>query len=294
MLADRHYMREPDENAGWPPVKLLLVVLITIFFAQCILQVWMGKNITQLFGLSVSGLSEGRFWQIITYQFLHAAPWPFHILGNCIGIYFLGNIMQEVLGKVSFYKLYFGAGTLGGLVQVFATVVLPGHVDVPVVGASAGVFGLMGAFATMFPEKELTMWFYFLPLQIKAKHLFWGAFALSLFGTLFPYSYVADSAHFGGLLAGFAFARLNLHERSFFSLFTRKKDTDPDPSSHTLYRERPRKRAVEKREVQVGSEDFISKEVDPILDKISAKGIHSLTEQERKILDKARSKMAKK
>lgn len=46
-------------------------------------------------------------------------------------------------------------------------------------------------------------------------------------------------------------------------------------------------------EEEVPSEEFISKEVDPILDKISAHGIQSLTERERKILEKARSKMAK-
>ncbi len=286
-------MREPDDQSSWSPVKVLLVTLITLFFIQCILQVWMNMRITQVFGLSLAGLKEGWFWQLITYQFLHAAPWPFHIIGNCIGIYFLGSAMHEVLGNKDFYKLFFGAGTLGGLLQILATF-LPGHVDVPTVGASAGVFGLMGAFATMFPEKELTMWFYFLPLQIRAKHLFWGAFGLSLFGTLFPYSSVADAAHLGGLLSGFAFIRLGLHERSFFSVLRGKaRNADPDPSSHTLYRERPRKKTVSAPSAQEESEDFISKEVDPILDKISQKGIHSLTEQERKILEKARSKMAK-
>jgi len=291
MLADRHYMREPDENAGWSPVKVLLVTLITLFFIQCILQVWFNYSVTRNFGLSLSGLQNGAFWQLITYQFLHSAPWPFHILGNCIAIYFLGSAMHEVLGKKDFYKLFFGAGTLGGILQIAATF-LPGHVDMPVVGASAGVFGLMGAFATMFPEKELTMWFYFLPIQIRAKHLFWGAFGLSLFGTLFPYSYVADGAHLGGLLTGFAFVRLRLHERGFFSLF-RSRRTEPDPAEHTLYRERSRKSAAKTVKTEEFSEDFISKEVDPILDKISSKGIHSLTDQERKILEKARSKMAK-
>ncbi len=293
MLADRYYMREPEENSGWRPVKVLLVLLIALFFVQCILQVWFGRSITQEFGLSVEGLKSGAIWQFLTYQLLHSAPWPWHVIGNCIGIYFLGSAMQEVLSNKDFYKLFFGAGTLGGVVQVLATVLLPGHQDVPMVGASAGVYGLVGAFATMFPEKELTMWLYFLPIQIRAKHLFWGAFGLSLFGTLFPYSNMADGAHLGGLLTGFAFIRLGLHERSIFSLLRSRYRTEPDPSSHTLYRERPRKSATKAAVVEEVSEDFISKQVDPILDKISAKGIHSLTEQERKILEKARSKMAK-
>ena len=289
-------MRDPEEPSGWRPVKVLLVTLIALFFLQCILQVWFAMPISQHFGLSVAGLKSGALWQFITYQFLHAAPWPWHLIGNCIGIYFIGSAMSEVLSNKDFYKLYFGAGLIGGVVQVLATF-LPGHLDIPVVGASAGVMGLMGAFATMFPDKELTMWFYFLPIQVRAKHIFWFFFALSAFGTLFPYSAVADGAHLGGLLAGMLFVRLGLHERTFASLFNRKHRYQSDPYAHTLYRERPRKVVVQQAKeakAEEVSEDFISKEVDPILDKISQKGIHSLTEQERKILEKARSKMSKK
>ncbi|MCD6050239.1 MAG: Rhomboid family protein [Verrucomicrobia bacterium] len=293
MLADRHYMREENDGSKWSPVKVLLVVTITLFFLQCILQVYFGRSLVKQFGLSLAGLESGAYWQFLTCQFLHSAPWPWHVIGNCIGIYFLGSAMQEVLTDKDFYKLYLGAGTMGGVLQLLATLILPNQEDLPMVGASAGVFGLMGAFATMFPEKELTLWLYFMPLQVRAKHLFWGFFGLSLFGTLFPYSNVADGAHLGGLLTGFAFIRLGLHERSFFSLIRSRRKREPDPQEHTLYRERSRKSVAKPVKTEDLTEDFISKDVDPILDKISSKGIHSLTDQERKILEKARAKMAK-
>ena len=97
-------------------------------------------------GLSVRGISRGYIWQILTFQFLHDAPLPFHLLFNCIGLYFFGRAVEDVVGPRGLLKLYFAAGFVGGALQLLTTWILPGHVDASVVGASAGVMGLLGVY----------------------------------------------------------------------------------------------------------------------------------------------------
>ena len=163
-------------------------------------------------------------------------------------------------------------------------------------GASAGVLGLLGAFATLFPEREACFVFYFFPVRLKARVLFWAFFILSLFGVVFPFGASAHGAHLGGLLAGWAYARWIIQAE--FSL----------PSWQSLRPKRRSEPVVKVRFPKASSwqgakgnagkpsaaDDFISKEVDPILEKISAHGIQSLTDGEKQILEAARNRMGKK
>ena len=141
----------------------------------------------------------------------------------------------------------------------------------------------------MAPQAEIRLW---AVLPVKAKHLLWAGAGIALFFTLVPSdSGVAHAAHLGGYLAGIAYMRWD-SQRS------------PLPWNPLLARRRKRQlvqtaaqvarwRKSDKAPGEVPPDEFISREVDPILDKISAHGIHSLTPHERQILEAARSKMGK-
>ena len=170
-LSDRSYMRDAYNV---PRVTTILIVgLLVAFVVQSLLSFYGDFNGLRFFGLTVSGLREGKVWQILTFQFLHTIPWPWHVLGNCLGLYFFGRPVEENLGSKRFLTLYFLAGLLGGIVQVLATMALPRHADVPVVGASAGVFGMIAIFCALHPMQELTTWIYFFPVNIRARTLLW-------------------------------------------------------------------------------------------------------------------------
>src|SRR5262249_14851464 len=134
-------------------------------------------------------------------------------LFNCLGLYFFGRSVEDAIGKRSFLKLYFLSGTAGGLVQLLA-LLLPGHADRPVVGASAGVLGLLAAYATLFPDREVVTWIWFLPIRVKAKYLLWFFGLLSLYGTFVPFDAVAHAAHLGGMLAGWVYLRWGMQAES--------------------------------------------------------------------------------
>jgi membrane associated rhomboid family serine protease len=266
----------------------LIIVLIIAFVVQSMLLFYGDVELTDQLALSVDGLRHGKVWQLLTFQFLHSCPWPWHVLFNCLGLYFFGRPVEEMVGSKKFLVLYFLSGIAGGILQVLVTVLLPRHMDIPVVGASAGVCGMIAIFCSVNPMQELTTWIYFLPITIQARFflLFLGAF--SVFGTLVPFSGIAHAAHLGGILLGLGYVRFGRRYSEDIVLpWPRRRGADAGRpgtlAKHSRWR-RPRPESEP-------DADFISQQVDPILDKISAQGLHSLTEKERTILEAARHGM---
>jgi len=272
----------------------LLIVNVAAFLAQVVLSSFLHYPANKYFALSLEGLRHGFVWQLLTYQFMHGGV--IHLLLNCWAIFMFGREVEEALGRKSFLMLYFSSGVIGGLVQMLAAVMLRGHFPhfaAPVVGASAGAFGLIAAFAVLFPERPLTILIFFIiPVNMRAKFLLLGSVLLALVCIAFPISNIADAAHLGGMLTGVIFVRYALHWH--WPRFRRS----PTQRSRPMVRVASRNSALwgqNKPELDedLPPEEFLSKEVDPILDKISAQGIQSLTERERKVLQAARAKMAK-
>src|SRR5207245_1735727 len=76
-----------------------------------------GFDLQKYCGLSNDGLAHGRLWQLVTFQFLHWGPLPWHLLFNCLGLYFFGREVEQAIGPSSFLRLYFFSGVAGGLLQ---------------------------------------------------------------------------------------------------------------------------------------------------------------------------------
>lgn len=293
MLEDRYYMRRPAFRGPWSATMALLVVNVVAFIIQSAVERFTTFRINDWFALSVEGLRHGFAWQLLTYQLMHGG-W-LHLLLNCWAIYVFGREVEETLGRISFLTLYFTSGVIGGLFQSLAGVLLGGAFAVPVVGASAGAFGLIAAFAVLYPERPLMMLLFFIiPVSMRAKFLLLFSGLLTLFGIVFPMDNIAHAAHLGGMLTGIVFVRYAIY---WHWQWPRLRQPRPHPL-------RPLVKAPLRVSAQWGQsnarvdedlppEEFLSKAVDPILDKISAHGIQSLTDRERKILETAREKMAR-
>lgn len=284
-LSDRYYMRESYHP---PSVSTRLIfVLIGAFVLQCILLVYYGVNVNRHLALSRAGLLNGEIWQLVTFQFLHSAPMPFHVLFNCLGIYFFGRRVEEILGSRRFLAIYLLSGVAGGILQVLLTL-LPLHADIPVVGASAGVCGLIAIFCAMHPMDEMQTWIYFFPITIRAHWLLKFLLGLSIFGVLIPFDNVAHGAHLGGLLLGMAYVHGGGKWDQVLTWLTRPFQARRPPK--TRYAKNAPWRKPQNTSA-TSSEDFVSSQIDPILDKISAHGFDSLTAEERKTLEAARKMM---
>ena len=305
MLDDRYYMRQRSFGGRPSATVMLLIANVVAFVIQCVVCGYPPTFDRSLLALSWDGLRHGYVWELLTFQFMHGGL--LHLLCNGFTIYFFGRALEEDLGQRKFLALYFASGTIGGLFQALADVLasslLPPEAAVwftgPTIGASAGAFGLVAAFAVLYPERPLTFFLFFvIPINIRAKFLLWFSGLIALFGLAFPAaafkamgSNVANAAHLGGMVTGIFFVLYALNWDWTWPSFTRRRSAPrslagvPASKSSLWGRNQPKE--------SVPPEDFLAQEVDPILDKISAHGIQSLTERERRILQTARDRMAK-
>lgn len=287
MLEDRDYMRQSFGRLRWSATLALIVVLVVVFLLE-LAHALPDRYLV----LGVDDIRRGYVWELLTFQFLHQG-W-LHLIGNCWALFLFGREVEHTLGKPRFLTLYFVSGIVGGLFQVLAAFLWPNHFGGWVVGASAGIFGVVAAFAMLFPDQMITM--LILPISFTAKWLLLFSLAITVLGIAFPETFgqhIAHAAHLGGILTGMAFIRLGGELRRTFwePLASRKRKRDLIKAVSIKIPQWPR--AKSENPADVPEEEFISREVDPILDKISQHGIQSLTERERKILEAARNKMAK-
>ena len=248
----------------------LIALNVAVYVAQLFLDAYQPGFVRDYLALSDRGLRDAYGWQFLTAAFLHDGPW--HLLGNMFLLYLLGRDVESIIGQRQFLFLYLtgtAAGELGHLFLMPATSAL--------LAASGGPAAVLVAYAAILPELELTsMVFFLLPVRLKAKHLGYGACLISILGVTFDRTAtVAHSSFLGGCLAGWFYAHLLGFGR---------------PS--ILQRALHQRRADAERYRAMTPEQFIAEEVDPLLDKISREGIGSLTRAERKVLARAREKIA--
>jgi membrane associated rhomboid family serine protease len=293
MLEDRDYMRQPAYHESRVSFTVaLLIVNAAVFIVQ--LAAANSQSAAEIeynyFALSVAGLKQGFVWQLLTFQFMHAG-WM-HIIFNSLAIYFFGRPVEIALGRRHFLTLYLLSGVIGGLIQMLFAWLIPQYFDGPVVGASAGASGLVAAFAILHWEERFTLLIYFIPVSMTGKILLAVSLGLAFLGMLTPNSGIANAAHLGGILTGGFYVRLFIQRQSPLWKFLARRSAPRELAVRRADKGALLSPAVDKPDDE-STDEFLKNEVDPILEKISAHGIHSLTAREREILEKARSRMAK-
>ena len=181
-----------------PPVtQALILINVAVFVAELAL----GGGITSLFALWPLG---PRFlpWRVITYAFVHAGPQ--HILFNMFGVYMCGSDLERVWGPRRYLIYYLSCAFSAALAQL-AVAILTGAYY-PTVGASGAIFGLLLAFAMVFPNR--TVMLLFLPIPMRAPEFVAAYGLLELyFGVTGTQAGVAHFAHLGGLAGGYLLMR---------------------------------------------------------------------------------------
>jgi membrane associated rhomboid family serine protease len=184
-----------------PIVRQLILANVAVF----ILQNFTGDDLLRHFALWPWGkhyVAGGGFvgfepWQLVSYAFLHGGF--AHIAFNMYGLYLFGGMTERVLGPRRFLWLYAASVLAAGLVQLFVVSSMRSHGIAPTVGASGGVFGVMLAFAMLFPHSRFML--LFPPIPLKAWVLVTGYAVIELAsGVLGSSSGVAHFAHLGGML----------------------------------------------------------------------------------------------
>lgn len=297
MLSDRSYMRDDYGRRTTSVLVWLLSALIAGFVLQLVFHRWFGARaglaFDSLLQLSVDGVRDWQIWTFISYSFLHSTGSLvlLHLLFNCLGLWFLGRELLPLLGTNRFLTLWFGAVVLGGVLWTATNWVYGGQV----IGASAGVAGLLVMFGCLNPNNRITFLFFFIPVTIVAKYLVFFSLGLDLIGFAFfevmgrgsPFGW-AHSAHLGGMAAGYLYFRF-VHSREW-----QNPDRRADIELPKWFQRNKKVAAPTPTfKVNMANREDLRAEVDRILDKINSHGFGALTAEEKRLLDNARDLLSK-
>lgn len=254
-------------------VKTLILVNIGVYLIQNLFISFFEIDFNGLFGLvPVYFLYNLFIWQIVSYMFLHGPI--LHILINMLILWIFGVDLERQWGGKAFLKYYFVCGIGAGLIQIlFNMLFFPENQSIPIIGASGAIYGVILAFALIYPERELTfLVFFVLPVRIKAKYLAMVLAGISLFSGVFGTdNAVAHFAHLGGMFVGLLYLKFDWQMYSISAQFQKRRE-----SKHII-------RQAKKRQ----KEEEVRAEMDALLDKINEVGYENLTEQEQAALRRA-------
>ena len=222
-----------------------------------------------------------EFWRFIGFQFVHADRK--HLIFNMLGLFFFGGVIERYLGAKRYLAFYLLCGIFGALMYLTLNLggwaltllqvkAIPGFLfndpTTPLVGASAGIFGIMFAAARLAPNTQVLL-FFVIPMKLRTLAILllaWAIWTIVRAGN----NAGGEAAHLGGAIAGWYFIGNTHHLHGFFDFLGRV-----DPTSRSGAARRARRQAPD------------NAEIDRILAKIQAQGIGSLTRQERATLSRA-------
>jgi membrane associated rhomboid family serine protease len=191
-----------------------VILLIAANAAVYLLQVMSGGSLEVLFGLwplqPIDGQSYFHVWQIVTYAFLHDTQTYTHILFNMLGLFMFGAEIERYVGPVRLLACYFASVITAALTQLIVPALL-GAPPGPTIGASGGVFGLLLAYALMFPHRKVVPLIPPIPMPAWLFATLYALIELFL-GVTGTLSGIAHFAHLGGMI-GSAFVVLQWRRR---------------------------------------------------------------------------------
>lgn len=235
------------------------------------------------FALSSNGIKQLKLWQFVTYMFLHAGF--AHIFFNMWGLYLFGSVILPILGAKRFATLYFLSGVSGALLWL----VLNWGSQIPIVGASGAVFGVMMAAAMLYPSMRIQLLFPPIPMQMKT---FVTVYAVIEIVSEFSQTRggIAHLAHLGGFISAYFYIR-SLYGSKVWDMFgflrrLKRKESEPGskiPKDWTVYSNSSQRKPQQPSVTQ--------EEINRLLDKISEHGIESLTQEELAALKRASGEM---
>lgn len=229
------YQQGPFTPKVTPVVKSLLIVLVSFFVLQFILDRLFGLPFTQQLAFTPFLFVQGKFWQLATYILLHGSP--FHLFFNALALFMLGPQLESLWGSKKFLKYFFVTAFGGAILHTFIWVLslffFPSQAAelglIPIVGSSGALYGLLMAYGLLYGDSYFLAFFVF---PIKARYFVLIIAAIELFSSFGSGNEgVAHLVHLGGLITGLIYLKISGSKNGRGgggSFFGRKKSMSKD------------------------------------------------------------------
>lgn len=296
-IYDRPYYRDDDNSSFLGSNRTMIVNLIIVNVVIFLIDVlFFGSRSAFTLSEDVLAITSNpqrpdtlsrpwMWWQFLTYGFAHDPQNAFHIIGNMLGLFFLGNEIEQLYGRRQFLRMYLTAIVGCGILWALTEAVLGQRSPSLLIGASGAVTAVVILFALNFPRRMILLMM-FIPVPAWVLGIFivfnnlWNvrnggagpdgsrtAYEVHLMGAAYAYLFFRTNWTFGNLIPSFDFLRGKL------------------PFG------KPRLRIHRESEERFQTLDV---EADRVLEKLHREGEASLTARERKVLEEYSRRMQQK
>lgn len=174
---------------------IINVIAFILFTALIYLKVLSIDSIA----IKPSNIVAGKYiWTFITSMFMHSGF--FHLLINMLSLFFVGSLVEKIIGRKRYFWFYILSGIFAGLFFVLMSLIFTADFGTYAVGASGALFGLIGLL--MFLTPNLPVYVMFIPIPIKMKYAAPGMLILLWLISITGDVSIGNTAHLGGLVAG--------------------------------------------------------------------------------------------
>ncbi|HIK00326.1 TPA: rhomboid family intramembrane serine protease [archaeon] len=206
---------DPLFESGFKWISIKLAAVITFIFVLQLIY----PPLTDMFSEIPSRIFFEP-WRIITHIFLHSTTNITHIFYNMFGLVLFGAILEKIVGWRRFLTIFFIAGIVASIGSIVVSF-LQGTQNIPSIGASGAIFGVIGALAVLRPR--MIVYVLYFPMPMIAAAFFWAL--IDIIGLFNPFDYINNSAHLFGMFFGIVFA-LAIRQRFGEPFFVKKRSAD--------------------------------------------------------------------
>jgi membrane associated rhomboid family serine protease len=201
-----HFYRIPAKKKkgflGGLKVNSVIILINVVAFILFTLLLSSNIEFLDYIALKPSSILQLDYvWTFLTSMFMHGGF--FHLFVNMLSLFFIGSLVEKILGPKRYLGVYLATGLFAGLFFVLSSLIFTTNLEVYAVGASGALFGLIGLLMLLTPD--LPVYIMFIPIPIKIKYAAPGILVLLWVISAVGDVPIGNTAHLGGLLFGLAY-----------------------------------------------------------------------------------------
>jgi len=183
-------------------INLNLILINIICFIIFTILIYTNVKFLDYIALKPSNIFKGFYlWTFLTSMFMHGGF--FHLFVNMLSLFFVGSLIERILGPKRYLYFYLISGLFAGLFFVLLSLIFQGDFNAYAVGASGALFGLIGLLMLLTPD--LPVYIMFIPIPIKIKYAAPGILIVLWLISIAGNVPIGNTAHLGGLIIGLGY-----------------------------------------------------------------------------------------
>ena len=191
-------------------ISVTAVLIVTTILLYAIFSILVSFGILSIDYIALNPaniVNKLYLWTFVTSIFMHGGI--FHLFVNMLSLFFVGSLLEKILGKKRYFLFYLSAGIFAGILFLLSSFIFTSDFNLYAVGASGAIFGLIGVL--MFLTPNLPVYLMFIPVPVKMKYAAPAMLVLLWIVSVSLSVPIGNVAHFGGFLVGI-----------FYGLYLRK------------------------------------------------------------------------